>query len=68
MLECKEVNYKGYKAVALTTSKVELVVSIEFGPRILSFRTLPNGINFLKNFQYLPLLLQLFQLFVQNRF
>ena len=51
MLECKEVNYKGYKAVALITSKVELVVSIEFGPRILSFRTLPNGINFLKNFE-----------------
>ena len=51
MLKCEEINYKGYKAVALTTSQVELVVSVAFGPRILSFRTLPDGINFLKNFE-----------------
>lgn len=50
MTVCKEVMYKSYKAVALTSKEVELIISIDFGPRILSFKSLKNGMNFMKNF------------------
>ena len=50
MTECKEVMYKGCKAIALSSSEVELIISIDFGPRILSFKSLKNGVNFMKNF------------------
>lgn len=52
MITCNETTYKSYRALSLKSEQVELIISIEFGPRILSYRRIDvDGVNFMKNFE-----------------
>ena len=45
------VEYRGWKHnLRLANSQVELIATLDVGPRIISFRTLPGGQNVMKNY------------------
>jgi hypothetical protein len=50
-IETMQVPYKGYpNCVKLSNGAVELIATTDIGPRILSYRRLPDGPNVLKEF------------------
>ena len=50
-MEIEIVEYRGWKSnLAIRNKAVELIVTLDVGPRVISFRTLPNGQNVMKNY------------------
>lgn len=51
MITLQEVEFKSFKkCLLLSNGVVELIITVGFGPRILSYRRVDGGVNFMKNF------------------
>ena len=51
MTFCDTVAYRNWKnCLRLSNGTVELIVSVGLGPRILCYRRIDGGVNFMKNF------------------
>lgn len=51
-MEIEIVEYHGWKNnLAIRNKQIELIVTLDVGPRVISFRRLPDGQNVMKNYE-----------------